>query len=188
MKTILRAAIAASLVALSACTTQTPGPSGALASVLDFAAYPGATKVNEWTYNVGGPIPMPGSNGGREYRTDDAPSAIHAYYVKLAADKGWSFNPPTKPEGLGTYTNSVGQLTSKNYSVNVMVNNASTGQFAGGYYGPGPMPMPAMTTPPPGFMPSPEVSGSPGVAPTPMPTPTVPPGPWYVRTDAYVAQ
>ena len=45
---------------------------------------------------------MPGSYGWREYRTDDRPEVIYAYYERLARQNGWSLSPVKSAEGMAT--------------------------------------------------------------------------------------
>lgn len=171
---------------LTACGPSNPGPSGQLASVLDFGAYPRGTLTAEWYSSNGGPMPMPGNWGWREYRTDDGPQAIRAHYEQLARTHGWGLTPASAPPDLGITNNHVGDLVYKTRTLRIQLSNTPGGAAGSSMWGPAPAypkvepsPEPPSTPPPTG--------ASPGVAPTPQPTPTLPPGPWYVRTDGQVS-
>ena len=111
-------------------------------------------------------MPVPGTYGWREYRTDDPPAKIRSYYEGLAKANGWGSSSQYAADvypGPGT---PIIELSHIRRNVRVLVSNGPMGQ---NYYGPKvPEPVPA--------------SPSPGATPTP--TPTLPPGPWFVRTEA----
>lgn len=179
------AAAFAALLVLPACSAPNAGPSGQLASLLDFAAYPGATQVQAWTHNGGGPIPLPGSAGGREYRTNDGPAAIHAHYLNLAREKGWTLSPETPPDVPGAPIVQIGQLARGKYSVSILASTSSSGPYSVPYGG---GPIPAPSPPPPGGTSTPGPNELPTPSPSPTAAPTTPPGPWFVRTEAWIAQ
>lgn len=164
------AGVAALVVA--ACGPSSPGPSGELAAVLNFGAYPRATQVDEWYSVNGGPVPMPGNYGWREYRTDDQPMAVRAHYEQLAKANGWLITPASVPPDLGLGGNNhVAQLDFKGRTLRVFVSQQAG---SSGMMGP---------VRPPEYTPSPSPLPS-GASPTPLPS--IPPGPWYVRTEGQV--
>ena len=169
------------VVALTACGPTNPGPSGQLASVLDFGAYPRGTLTAEWYASNGGPVPMPGNWGWREYRTEDGPAAVRAHYEQLARTHGWGITPASAPPDLGISNPHVGDLVFKTRTLRVQISNAP-GTF--GYMGPYPVAKPEPSPPP--VTPPPDATASPGAAPTPQPSPTLPPGPWFVRLEGQV--
>lgn len=158
--------------ALVACGPSNPGPTGELASVLAFGAYPGGTLVDEWYSTNGGPVPMPGNYGWRDYRTDDTPAKVRTHYEQLARTNGWTLTPTTMAADLGIGGNNlVADLNLKGRSLRVYITN--TPGTAG-------MMGPVKAAP----VPEPSPSPSPGATPTPVPT--LPPGPWFVRTEGQV--
>lgn len=164
---------AAAAVLLAACGPMNPGPSGELAAVLNFGAYPRGAMTDEWYSTNGGPVPMPGNYGWREYRTDDLPLAVFAHYDQLAKANGWTISPTSPAPNLGV--DGPAQLATLDYkgrSLRVFVSNQPG---AGGMMGP---------VRAPDVKPEPSPSPSPGASPTPAPT--LPPGPWYVRTEGQV--
>ncbi len=166
--------LTAAALALTACGPSNPGPSGELAAVLTFGAYPRGTQVDEWFSVSGGPVPMPGNYGWREYRTDDAPPVVRTHYEQLARTNGWTLTPASAAPDLGIGANNqVADLNFKGRTLRVFISNAPG---AAGFFGP------VKGPPPPEYRP--EASPSPGASPTPIPT--LPPGPWYVRTEGQV--
>lgn len=87
---------------VTGCSTGTQVPAPDVKSMLDFAAYPGATLQRESTYGSA-PIPWPGagSSSTRQYQTADAPAQVRAYYETLAKTHGWTFDGPSPaPAGV----------------------------------------------------------------------------------------
>ena len=166
----------------AACGAMSPGPSGELASVLAFGAYPGATQVGEWYSVEGGPAPMPGNYGWRESRTVDDPPKIRAHYEQLARTNGWTIAPMPPKGELGAAPAQLVELFYKTRTLRVFVATAQSGGAGYSPWGNGPQPVPDMASP----SPSPLLSGSPLPGATPTPAPTLPPGPWYIRLEGQV--
>lgn len=167
------ALMAIAAVVLAACGPLNPGPSGELAAVLAFGAYPRGTLIDEWYSTNGGPMPMPGNYGWRDYRTDDTPPAIRAHYEQLARTNGWTLTPASAPPDLGIGANNqLAELSFKGRTLRIFI---GTTPGSAGFMGPVKAPQPEYR---------PEPSPSPGASPTPVPT--LPPGPWFIRTEGQV--
>lgn len=94
MGAIYRAAAVALLVA--GCSTGSPVAPPEIKAMLDFAAYPGATRISEQISDAGPmPLPMTTYFGSRTYETADPPDQVRSHYESLAKTHGWSVEGPS---------------------------------------------------------------------------------------------
>lgn len=82
---------------LAGCSgTGGPGAAPEITSMLNFAAYPGATLLHQQTSESwAGPFGVPGNFATRTYETSDSPQTVRVHYENLAKTHGWTFQAPT---------------------------------------------------------------------------------------------